>query len=70
MTEQVKNEQQSKHRLSLRIPNGLKETLKAEARIAGRSLNAHIVFVLENREPYLEKMSSQIATWQNGEGQG
>ncbi len=33
----------------LRFPAGLREALKAEAKAAGRTLNAHIIFILQNR---------------------
>jgi predicted HicB family RNase H-like nuclease len=33
----------------LRFPTGLREALKAEAKAQGRTLNAHIIFILTNR---------------------
>lgn len=33
----------------LRFPSGLREQLKAEAQANGRTLNAHIIYILQNR---------------------
>lgn len=56
----------------LRLPDGLRDRLKAEAKAAGRSLNTHIVHLLELQSSAKTlrdefAMAAIMAEWGNGE---
>ncbi|TIR87397.1 MAG: Arc family DNA-binding protein [Mesorhizobium sp.] len=51
--------------INLRVPPGMREKIRAEAKANGRSLNAEIVFRLSRYDEICQRFNAETDAWLN-----